>query len=304
MKQILVLCTALCLAWNAQAQRDQIAPVDLEQLETLEDTLGLLAYAIVNDSLEENRFGAVRVFIPKLVEALKHPHSFHYPFEQLQTVSIQYPQDSTFRIFTWQLYVDKDTYRYFGTIQMDTEELQLFPLRDRSDGFSSNLEQAEFTADEWYGALYYNIKEVEQVDGQKHYLLFGYDADSFFRKRKLVDVLTFPNGKPLFGKAVFVNPEEQTAKKRLVLEYSAAASIKLNYDPAHELILFDNLTTVGGSYGEGPVNIPDGTYQAYQLKAGQWEHIDKVFHTWLEEAPRPAPVLDGKRRGILGDGGQ
>lgn len=269
---------------------------DWQAMETVEDTLGLLAYAFVNDSLEENRFLAVRAFIPKLVQALKKPGSFSYPFEQLSSVSIQYPADSTFRILTWQLYVDKDNYRYYGAIQMNSDELQLTPLVDRSFEIEDDLENTELSADRWYGAVYYNLHSVTQGD-QTYHLLFGYDGYEFFRKRKVVDVLRMVDGKPVFGAPVFVKENSDgsiSTKQRLVFEYSAAASVSCNYDPALNLLMFDHLTTVGGEYGEGPVQIPDGTYEAYELLNGRWMYVEKVFNTILEEAPRPNPVLKGR----------
>jgi hypothetical protein len=279
------------------AQSKPITPADMEALEAAEDTLGLLAYAIVNDSIEENRFGAVRAFIPALVKSLKRPNSFHFPFKQLQTVSIQYPADSTFRVFTWQLYVDKDTYRYYGAIQMNSTDLKLYPLVDRSFEITGDLEQIMLEPDQWYGSLYYNIYTVN--DGEEpYYLLFGFDGYEFFRKRKLVDVLRFVDGKPVFGAPVFKETTRQgmvSTKNRLIFEYSAAASFRCNYDPALNLLIFDHLVTIGGEYGEGPVNIPDGTYEGYHLEDQHWEYVEKVFNTFLDEPPRPEPVLDGRR---------
>ena len=301
------LLGAVLINGNLQAQSELLSKEDQAALEAVEDTLGLLAYAIVNDSIESNRFGAVRAFIPKLVQALKTPNSFQFPFEQLQTVSIQYPADSTFRIFTWQLYVDKDNYRYYGAIQMNTPELELFPLRDRSFEITADLEQAVLSPEEWYGCVYYNLHSV-QAGNETYHLLFGFDGYSFFRKRKVVDVLRFQDGKPTFGGPVFVlnTPDSPTplVQNRLLLEYSAAASVRCNYDPALDLLIFDHLMTVGGDYGEGPVNVPDGTYEAYQLSNGKWEYVEKVFDTILDEAPRPEPVLQGRRgKDLLGNGG-
>lgn len=309
MKYVLIaLITAASFgSVNTLWSQNSLSPEDLQELQTVEDTLGLLAYAFVNDSLEENRFLAVRAFIPTLVKALKKPGSFSYPFSQLNSVSIQYPADSTFRIFTWQLYVDKDTYRYYGAIQMNSQELQLFPLVDRSFEIEEDLENATLSADRWYGTVYYNLHSVTNGD-QSYHLLFGFDGYEFFRKRKVVDVLHFVDGKPVFGAPVFVNEKNDgstSSKQRLLFEYSAAASVRCNYDPALDLLMFDHLTTVGGEYGEGPVQIPDGTYEAYQLNNGRWEYVEKVFNQVLDEAPRPNPVLKGRGgKDLKGNGGQ
>lgn len=276
----------------------------LVKLEAVEDTLGVLGYAIVNDSLEDNRFLATSALIPKLVEALKTPNSFHYPFEQLRTISIQYPADSTFRIFTWQLYVDKDTYRYYGAIQMNTPELELYALRDRSFDLIGNLEQQQLVPENWYGAVYYNLKQVNPPNAQPYYLLFGFDGFEFFRKRKVVDVLRFAEGKPIFGAPVFVddrpNTEERT-KERLVLQYSAEASIRCNYDEALDLLIFDHLQVVNGQYGEGMTAVSDGTYEAYKLEEdGYWHYVEKVFNRILDEPLLPEPVLGTRSKNIIG----
>jgi hypothetical protein len=167
---------------------------DLERIHAYEDTIALMGYAIVNDSLQTNRYAACKKLILTLKEALKMNNSFSYSFDRVKTVSIQYPQDSSFRIFTWQLYADKDTYRYYGAIQVNTSDLTLHPLIDRSgDIENANVEQFELTPDKWYGALYYRILETETAAG-KYYLLFGFDGYRFFHKRKLIDVLSFQEG--------------------------------------------------------------------------------------------------------------
>jgi len=255
---------------------------------------------IVNDSLEENRLLAVKKFIPTLVTALKQENSFEYPFEKLHSISIQYPADSTFRIFTWQLYVDENDYRYFGAIQMNTPELNLFPLRDRSFEVK-DVNTEILTPDNWYGSVYYNLKEFDTNEGKK-YLLFGYDGFSFFTKRKLIDVMSFKDGKPVFGAPVFVSVDPQfphEPKNRIVLNFSAAASVKLNYDPFLEMIIFDHLIQANSEIpGQPPSNLPDGSYEGYQFKNGQWEYVSKIFTHVYEKAPReePSPYDDGARK--------
>lgn len=274
----------------------------LEQLKLSEDTLGILGYAVVNDSLEENRFAACHAMIPALVRALKTSNSFYYKFDRLKNISIQYPQDSSFRIFTWQLYVNKEEYRYYGAIQMNTPELKLYPLVDRSANVV-DIEQEVLSADKWYGTVYYNLKECKGPQG-KYYLLFGFDGYEFFRKRKAIDVLTFgKDGLPIFGAPVFVEESKDKptkTKKRILLEYSAASSVRLNYDEALGMIVFDHLIPMAGQYNEGMVMVPDGSYQAYQLEKGVWKYQPMVLHAIMEEAPRPNPVLDTREKNILG----
>lgn len=291
------------LAWAQD--KTNFSEEDLALLQEIEDTIGLLSFAVINDSLPEYRFGACRELIPTLVRALKVKNSFKYPFKQLKSISIQYPQDSTFRVFTWQLYVGVNDYRYFGAIQMNTADLQLFPLRDRSHEMEGDVQHVLLSPDQWFGAVYYNLKQVDSPQG-RYYLLFGFDGHQFFKKRKLIDVLTFQEEKPVFGAPVFINKEDQDQlpqKSRLLLEYTADASIRLNYDELHEMIIFDHLIPMNGQYGEGMTHFPDGSYEGYRLEDGFWLYVPKIFDQVQEKPPMPHPILGNpdKKKDLFGN---
>ena len=152
MKKVLFVLLMLAAGFSSQAQAGKIAATDLPVLKEFEDTLALCGFFVVNDSIAENPFGTCKKLITTLVQALKIENSFHYPFDRLKTISIQYPPDSTFRIFTWQLYVDVDDYRYYGAIQVNSPDLKLYPLIDRSYEVESE-EYDILNPDKWYGAL-------------------------------------------------------------------------------------------------------------------------------------------------------
>lgn len=303
MRFLLLFTLLLCGVLTAQSQdASSITAEDREIISAYEDTLQVLSMMMVTDSIEKNRFAAVRKMIPSLVKALQVPNSYSYSFDKLRSISIQYAPDSTFRIFTWQLFVDEDTYRYYGAIQMNREELVLHPLIDRSFAIEGDLAKAELPADQWYGALYYNLIKLDHPNGPR-YLVLGYDQHSLFRRRKVMDVLHFDpvTGKPLFGAPIIPVANDNTLH-RLVLEYSAEAKVRLNYDPNLELIVFDHLIQMEGRYGEGKINVPDGSYQAFRMEDGQLTFIDKVFDQVSDQAPREDPVFNGQRneRDILG----
>ena len=291
-----------------QAQADKtFSEKDLAILQQYEDTLGLMGHLIINDSLEENRFIATKKMIKTLVSALKVKNSYHYPFEQVKNVSIQYPVDSTFRIFTWQLYVNKDEYRYYGAIQMNNKDLKLFPLIDRSAEML-NIEHQELTPENWYGVFYYNMKEFDTPQGKK-YLLFGYDSYNFYERRKIIDVLSFDTGKPVFGAPVIAVPNRAGAlerQNRFTLTYSAEASIGLNYDEEENKIVYNHLTKGSSPFEGKPTMVPSGSYDGFALKDGIWVYEEELFHfiTPVGEYPRPEPVLDAKpgkkRKNIFG----
>lgn len=282
---------------NDKVYDPRISPQDWAILEEQEDTMGIFSYATLHDTTEINRMASCKMLITKLVSSLKIENSFFYPFDQLKTVSIQYPPDSSFRIFTWQLFVNDNEYRYYGAIQMNSKDLKLVPLIDRS----MNVKDPEndiLTNDKWYGGIYYRIFPFETATGTK-YLLFGYDAFEFWFKRKFIDVLSFDsNGKAIFGAPVFAKntPEENWIKNRFVMEYSAESSVTLNYANNMKMIVFDNLEEIPSNNPEngGMLRVPDGTYDAFELKNGIWTVISNLPNEVMDEAPRPVPVLNGQ----------
>jgi len=273
-----------------------ISKESVEKLHLAEDTLGVLAYAVVNDSIERERFAACRQLITILVRNLKTENSFKYPFNRLKSISIMAPPDSSFRIFTWQLFVNDSTYRYYGAIQRNSGELSLFPLIDRSDdmkGRSTNYEILQ--PDRWYGALYYNLRQFDTKQGRK-YLVFGYDAFEFFEKRKVIDVLSFTEeGKPVFGAPVFVRDSVAPGslpEMRLIMQYSAEATVKSNWDEVYKMVLFEHLIPMGSPFGRGMTYVPDGSYDGLKLEKGKWKYITKVFNDSQEEPPSVAPTVE------------
>lgn len=265
------------------------------QLHATEDTLAVLAFAVVNDSISDMRFMACQGLITKLVRALKTENSFRYPFDRLKSISILAPPDSSFRIFTWMLFVNDSTYRYYGAIQMNQRNLQLYPLIDRSFEMESPPLREQLSPDRWYGALYYNLKPFDTKTGRK-YLLFGFDGFTFFEKRKLIDVLSFTKeGKPVLGAPVFEQEHSDGSLNRFILEYSSEAKVRLNWDEQYQLVLFDHLIPMQSPYTGRPTYVPDGSYDGFKLEKGRWKLIDKVFNDVQEEAPRPEPVLDAQK---------
>lgn len=290
---LFLLCLLSCLPFQqvqAQSKKKNNPSLTSEQMDRLraaEDTLAMIAFLVVNDSIESERFGACRQLITRLVQTLKTPNSFQYPFDRLKSISILSPPDSSFRIFTWQLFVNDSTYRYYGAIQKNSKDLQLFPLIDRSDSLDYKPTREVLTPERWYGALYYTIRQFDTKQGRK-YLLIGYDAFEFFEHRKLIEVLAFDEaGRPTFGAPVF--QKEKTPRGgpelRQIYQYAAESSVRCNWDELYQMILVDHLIPIPSPYGRGFMGVPDGSYEGFQLEKGQWKFIEKVFNDFQEEPP-------------------
>jgi hypothetical protein len=297
-KGIFLLCLLLsgtCAFSQKKAQ--EINKKDLEKLVLSEDSLAHWARIAVTNSILDRRIEAQDKILPLLRKTLAIPNSFNYPFSELENVSITYPQDRSFRILTWQLMHTDMNYQYFGFIQLNSSKSIVYELKD----FSKSLQKPESqitTQDKWFGALYYSIRDFKTKDGEK-YLLFGLNSNDTIEKIKLCDVLTLRGGQVKFGAPVFEKHERGRTKmvNRLMMYHAKDAAMRFNYDAEMDMIVHDHLTDVPSPTPKVPfVSVPDGTYEAYTLKKGIWQHIDKLATTEMDEAPIPKPVLGKKAK--------
>jgi hypothetical protein len=291
----------------AQKSAGNIRPTDFDRLTVLEDSLAFLAKIVVQDTLSENRLAAQEKLLPMLRAALAIPNSFNFAFSKVENIAIQKPSDGSFRILTWQLFEDEDHYRYFGFVQLNRSKPTVYELVDNSKKLEKP-ERLSLSPQEWYGALYYNITAFKTKEGMK-YLLFGYNANDRYERIKVCDVLILSNrasvergGILTFGAPVFEVADIQGRRPqkfhRLILNYSAEASLRLNYDTETGLIVHDHLQEMGTQNPNYPLTyVPDGTYEAFELKkAGYWAHIDKLPTHAMDEAPRPVPKERSRNR--------
>jgi hypothetical protein len=297
-KGILLLCLFLSGTWAfSQKKAQNIDKKDLEKLILSEDSLAHWARIVVTNSILDRRIEAQDKILPLIRKTLAITNSFNYSFSELENVSITYPQDRSFRIFTWQLMHTDMNYQYFGFIQLNSSKSIVYELKD----FSKSLQKPESqitTQDKWFGAIYYSIRDFKTKDGEK-YLLFGLNSNDTIEKIKLCDVLTLRGGQIKFGAPVFEKKERGRSKmvNRLMMYHAKDAVMRFNYDPEMDMIVHDHLTDVPSPSPKVPfVSVPDGTYEAYTLKKGIWQHIDKLANTEMDEAPIPKPVLGSKAR--------
>ena len=299
MKKGIFLVSLLFISTFAFSQKkaQTIDTKDLEKLMVCEDSIAYWARIAVTNLLLDKRIEAQDKIMPLIKKALALPNSFNYPFSELENIAISYPQDRSFRIFTWQLMHTDVNYQYFGFIQLNSSKSIVYELKD----FSKTLQKPEsqiVTNDKWFGALYYNIRDFKTKDGQK-YLLFGFNSNDTTEKIKLCDVLTLKGGQVKFGAPVFEKKERGNKKmvNRLMLYHATDASIRFNYDDEMNMIVHDHLMDIPSQTPNIPfVSVPDGTYEAYDLKKGIWQHIDKLANTEMDEAPIPKPILGSKAR--------
>lgn len=287
----------LCFSNLISAQK--ITSQDLKVLRKKEDSLKVLAIKIIQGRTGGERFEADSEFTKMFVRALKIKNSFHYDFDSLITISKLSPTDSSFKIFTWQMVINDNVVRQHGAIQMRTTDgsLKLFPLIDKSD-VTLNMADTVGNNFGWIGAVYYRIIQT-RANNANFYTLLGYDENNIRSNKKIVEVLSFDNGQPMFGGSYFVFSETNPAErfgKRLILEYKKNASPRLVWDTEQEMIVYEHL--VPENTGDDPKKkysyVGDGDYEGLQWKNGKWVRIDKVFTQVTKEGdePMPNPIRD------------
>lgn len=287
---------------SAVCYGQDISKSDLRQLAKKEDSLKVYADSMINAERAGKRFLSDSQFVKTFVRALKIKNSFSYRFDSLETVSRIYPQDSSFRIFTWQL--KKDEYMYYqkGAIQMKTPDgsLKLYPLFDASM-FTAKPNDSVRTRNNWIGAIYYRIVQKE-FNGRKYYTLLGFDDYTVSSNRKWMEVMHFSDdtGEPVFGGPV-ITFKDDTGKVKPVLnrfniEYKKEARTNFNYNPEMDMIIYDHLISESDQPERKETYIPDGDFEGFKWQNGQWVHVDQVFNFKLKdgEFPQDATIKDAQ----------
>lgn len=273
---------ALCLCLISRAQ---IAPEDVKMLKSLEDSIRIYGDTLINSQVQDNRTIASYRIIKTLSRALHIKNSYYYQWDSLLPWKIINAEDGTFRIFTWYTRSDIDLYKFYGTIQMRSDTLRMFPLIDYSD-FTDNPEQVMVDNENWYGCLYYGIKSVKA--GKKtYYTLFGWDGNNMTSNRKIMDILWFKDGKPRFGAPIILMGKGKT-QNRFILEFADNATASLNYSEADKKIVYDHVAPNGDALEGFFANyVPDGTYEGFAWKKGKWRHINEIAYEKRKEGDVP-----------------
>jgi hypothetical protein len=292
MKKIFTILLFLAVAPLLTFAQHSDESDNIKRLQVYEDSLITLGKTFVNDSIETNRKNANYAFIKTLVRALKIPNSFLYPFDSLKTVSIINSPDNRFRVITWPIANNDGSYRFYGTIQINTGgPLLMYPLND----FTAGIKNAEDTISDnlkWFGAEYYKIIPV--YSPKLYYVLLGWKGNTSKSTKKVIEVLSFKDNKPVLGMPVFVGNGK--TRERVVFEYTRQASMLLRYVPDQNLIVFDHLVPPDpklikqkDSYG------PDLTYDGYKEKNGRWVFVDNLD---MRNAPdsRDNDYIDPKKQ--------
>ena len=244
-----------------------------------EDTLKVIAHAIMNAETEAEKRLANTAFITNLTEVLKYEKSFKFPFDSLPTIARILSPDNTFRIFNWLLKKDNGAYEYYAIVHyhnIKRKRYEIIPLVDNSANIR-NAEQEDLDAKNWYGGIYYQIVYIKKI-GRKYYTLLAWDGNDGYSTKKIIDVLYFSGkNKIKFGLPIFKKNKKES-QKRVVIEYDAKTSVSVRYQQKEQRIVFNHLVPPKKDLeGLEEYYIPEGTFNSYQYNKGKWlleEDID------------------------------
>lgn len=244
-----------------------------------EDTLKVIAHAIMNAETEAEKRLANTAFITNLTEVLKYEKSFKFPFDSLPTIARILSPDNTFRIFNWLLKKDNGAYEYYAIVHyhnIKRKRYEIIPLVDNSANIR-NAEQEDLDAKNWYGGIFYQIAYIKKA-GRKYYTLLAWDGNDGYSTKKIIDVMYFSGkNKIKFGLPIFKKNKKES-QKRVVIEYDAKTSVSVRYQQKEQRIVFNHLVPPKKDLeGLEEYYIPEGTFNSYQYNKGKWlleEDID------------------------------
>ncbi len=254
-----------------------ISDQDLDSLKNLEIQMQGQAEQIIECADFSTRKTSCYSLIRNLVVALNLPGSFNYPFDSLKQISIVKSPDDKFRIFTWNLRNNDDSYRFYGAIQRNEKTgVTLIPLFDAGP-LIKKPEDTTVDNNFWWGALYYKIIPVN-AKNETYYTLLGWNGASKKSNKKVIDVLRFQEGAVVFGAPIF-KVGATDIMTRVVFEYSnEVQNMVLTYEPEKKYIVFDHLAPITQkATGFYELYYPDGSYDYFVFEKGLWNLKEMLF---------------------------
>ncbi|RBQ11566.1 hypothetical protein [Pedobacter miscanthi] len=251
------------LSFNLKAQQNP------GKLPVFQDTLSRISVNVVNATSDVQKLELNGKFVKTLVEALKTPNSYAFPFDSLKNISVIKSPDQAFRILSWYVQLENGTYRYYGAIQMNTKSgpLKLYPLIDQTE----NIGDPNILTNnqKWYGARYYEIVPITSGNRLPYYVLLGWKGNTQMTTKKVIEILSFDKDNVIFGAPVFEG-KELKGKNRMIFEYAKSNAMTLKTDQKAGLIVFDHLASFDPEIKDKFEYFgSDGTFDGFKVIGGK-----------------------------------
>src|SRR5690606_24674759 len=146
--------------------------------------------------------------------------------------------------------------------------LKLFPLNDAS---ATLTDVNAITQDKnWLGARYYELIPMIINGKTPYFILLGWKGNTTKTTKKVIEVLSFTNNQPVFGKAIFETEKNNPLQNRVIFEYSRQNTMTLQWDKKMNLIVFDHLVPYEPDMtGKFEYYGSDSSFDAYKITWGK-----------------------------------
>lgn len=241
-----------------------------------EDQIEELCFGVLNANQDEERKQFNQALKRVLKESLEEVGSFDYAFPKVKSLGILTSPDSNLRLFNWMVPYSNGTYDYecFAQVRFKNE-VRLIVLKNLNED-SILSEKSSYTADQWPGALYYELIEKKN-QFSTYYTLLGWDGHNRLTNRKIIEVMRIKsNGTLSFGARIFKS-NRPNSQQRILFTYGDQNRMKLSYDETQDWIVFDHLSPPSSNL-EGIYEYygADFSFDAYKWEKSYWRHFSDV----------------------------
>jgi hypothetical protein len=263
MSRFIFIVLSFLLVVTVRGQDPQY--LDLVKAESMLQDLFIQLYS---DSLSDPE-PVLTTILDVMPEALSTDGAMDFPWTGLNRIGVVSSEDDMIRVFTWHVMDDRDTYRYFGYVQvaMRKGKLRVYALNDNGKK-QRGLSKLDQSVEDWYGKLYYSILTTHHKR-KTFYTLLGMDFNDTRSTLKTIEILDLQRNQVRFLKERFFDGKGK--QDRLVLEYSAQVAISVRYDPDLKMIAFDHLVPFHPIYENNfEFYGPDGSFDGLEFVDGIW----------------------------------
>ncbi len=196
---------------------------------------------------------------------------FKHRFTNIRYLGQITSSDKMLKIITWNLILKNSANRYFCYFIRKGRRGNnntVYRLTGVNSGDPVRTDTT-YSANNWYGALYYDLRPVK-VNRDVNYVLLGIDFGNNIVSRKIIDVLGFTqNGELIFGRKWFEAGNE--IKFRVVFEYDATGVMSLKFRSAKSIV-FDHLAPLSSGRKEEQQSYgAEFSFDSYIYKDGIWK---------------------------------
>ncbi len=278
--RILIILSAILISAQAQSQS-----LDSVQLWDGERKVAALIEKCFNQTDDAHRTAYATEAANELEYLLNTPLAFGYDFPYLKALSSVSSDNGKVRVITFGVPMDGGKYIYHGFVMHnDDDDITVTRLRQgkrpESDPMNANMQSGN-----WYGAIYY---EISQIDRNGIYILCGWDGYNMLANRKVLEQMNFDEeNKPIFG-GLF-QTEKGNGFSRIIFTFNEQAVMTLKYNKKKKMIIADHLQAPP-EYPEYQANEnlygPDLSYDGYFYKDGRW-HMEPDVDIKMQRATPP-----------------